>query len=452
LGTCWLILECPKIKFLIFQDTKNVVFYDLGGGTFDVSVMNIKYGRSLDVLAVGGDTNIGGVDFDNILVEYCIKKFALGHTIYSSKCDLQRLQITCEEAKITLSLFEEATIYFDGYSLKIERSKFEKMCHELFEKTLECVQRTLDDAKINPAEIDEVFLIGKSTHIPIIRYLLQKKFVDKNITPGTDDMMVAHGAAIQAAILSGAVDNALGQLNDVTPFTLGTEIHIDNADIIRRNTKIPKKITKIYPTEKDYQTKIRIDVYEGGNNFLGDSLLLNELTLQNVTPAKRGQTKVNVEFRLDENGILFVTANEVGNPDTGSIKIETISRRLSKDSIGQMMRDFKNDQSSQFNVESDTCENLRKRIEDYIHERFVHLAGVDNIGDTEIKKSVRKCAEVTYWLNRNPQAQISEIQQHFKELQIFFEAILKPKNAMNNIIYSFNSHYNQSQNQNQYQY
>jgi heat shock 70kDa protein 1/2/6/8 len=411
------------------------VIFDLGGGTFDVSVLKITEGSAFDVLAVAGDTNLGGVDFDNLLVEYCITEFKSNQNIdlTNNKRAIRRLQQACESAKITLSQSEEADIVIeciqDGldFNVKIERSDFEHMCRQLLNKTLDCVRSALADAKLKPAEIDEILLIGGSTRIPKIVELLKNLFVGKSLNSAVHpDEAVAHGAAFQAAILSGGLCNSFGQLNDVTPLSLGISTAIDNKlnVIIHRNTKVPHKNTHRYQTLKDFQSSASISVYEGERPFVVDNVLLSEFFLNNLTVAKRGVTKVDVQFDIDANGILIVTATEVGNSNTASIRIANVSGRLSKDSIEKMMRDA--EKYRQFDEERAFSIALRNQMRNYIDNC---LTDAEKMEDSDVIKEVTNdCDMESKWLKNNPQASKSEVQDRFDRLRTVMKAKLKPIN------------------------
>jgi heat shock 70kDa protein 1/2/6/8 len=434
------------------QGTNNFVVFDLGGGTFDVSVLKIQDGSTFDVLAVAGDTHLGGVDFDKMLAKHLVEEFNKIHKITLEDRAIARIQEACEQAKITLSQSQEATINLvciqNGldFSLVIERGKFELMCGELFDKTLECVKSALVDAKLEPNQIDEILLVGGSTRIPKIRALLMDCFEGKKLNSAIhSDEAVAYGAAIQAAISSGAFCNSFGKLNDVTPLSLGILSNAANllnlmSTIVRRNTKIPHKATERYETRHDFQTEMEIAVYEGERRFAADNFFLSKFTLHNLTSAKKGETKVDVQFELDENGILTVTANEVGNANTSSIKIDNITGRLSKETIEKMKQDAK--KWRDFDDERAFRLAMRNQLNNYITDCFEKLDKTENIQDNVIEEVATKCAKEYNWLKTNQQASNSEIHYHFASLKAFVDSKLNlkpPKSRLSKIYGLFNT-------------
>jgi heat shock 70kDa protein 1/2/6/8 len=407
----------------------------LGGGTFDVSVLKIKEGCDFDVLAVAGDTHLGGVDFDNMLFAHCSEEFERKHKINLNDRALQRLQVACERAKITLSQFEEAPIDLIciqdrlDFTTKIKRSQFEHMCDPLFKRTLKYVNKALNDANLKPAKIDEIILIGGSTRIPKVRELLRKHFGDKILNHSVhSDEAVAKGAAIQAAILSGAYCHSFGQLKDVNPLSLGVCDGLDRkmSIIIPRNTRTPYKNVLELKTLDDFQTRQDIEVYEGEGAYVADNILLRKFALHNLTPAKKGKITIEVKFELDENETLKVKATEVKNPtNTESIQVTNISGHLSKDTIDRMI----NDAGKSYQLDEDrlSCIKLRNQIANYTSDSFEKLAGMDNIETSFIREITNEFAMKTKWLESNPQASLSETQQIFDELKKHFNQKLKER-------------------------
>jgi heat shock 70kDa protein 1/2/6/8 len=420
----------------------------LGGGTFDVSILKIKDGSDFQILAIAGDTHLGGADFDNILVEHCIEKFKAQHNFELKDQALQRLRAECESAKITLSQSKKARICVPcihnniDFETVIEKGTFENKCQLLFEKTLDCVRSALADAKLKPTDVDEILLMGGSTRIPKVRELLQKEFKGKNLNSTINpDETVAHGAAIQAAILSGAYCYGFKQIHDVTPFSLG--INIFNKDgpnnlmsvIISRNSQIPSKNTERYFTTKDNQTGMSINVYEGEQKLVKDCKLLQIFSLSNITPAPKGVTKADVQFALDENGILIVTATEVGNANTASIRVENISGRLSQDEIDKMK--FQYGIYSKF-ADLTVFSGLRNQMASYITNCLSKLAAVENLEQSLIDEVTKKCALEMKWLESNPNASKAEVQNHLDDIRRFSDEKLKTKTKLADIHKAFN--------------
>lgn len=316
------------------DDERNILVFDLGGGTFDVSIVTIDEGSLFEVRSTAGDTHLGGQDFDNRLVTYLANEFKDKHQkdLNTNPRALRRLRSEAERAKRTLSVTMTATIEIDSlvdaidFYTQIDRPRFEEMCADLFHKTLEPVERALTDAKIGKSQIDDIVLVGGSTRIPKIQSLLTQFFDGKQlITDINPEEAVAYGAAVQAAILAGDGDSNVDDilLIDVTPISLG----IDTSDgkmikLIQRNTRIPCSCTKQFTTRIDNQKSVIIQVFEGEHEMTEDNHILGRFKLTGIPLGPRGIPKVEVTFDLDANGILNVTAKE---RSTGKSKYVTIS-------------------------------------------------------------------------------------------------------------------------------
>ena len=332
-------------------EEKNILVFDCGGGTHDISLLNISDGV-FEVKATAGDTHLGGEDIDRILVEHCIQEFHKknpGKKIHENKKVRARLHTACERAKRTLSSSTSAIIEVDAlyegidFGYTITRAKFEDLCSELFRRTMDPVQKVLLDAKISKGEVDEIVLVGGTTRIPKIQALL-RDFFGKNLNSGVNpDECVAYGATIQAAALAGIqsemTENIL--LLDCTPLSLGIETSGDVCTVlIPRGTTIPARKTQTFSTYSDNQPSATIKILEGERYKAKDNNVLGTFTLENIPPSPRGIPKIDVTYDIDADGILHVTA-EVENVPGGkkTLTINNGDRSLSKERIEQMIAD-----------------------------------------------------------------------------------------------------------------